>query len=190
MEENNEAVMNQLRERLSAADNTANTPLPPSTEDVSSKLLFLTEMKAFITISFLSERTLQQPLWQHHRREQHQWPQNGYHRGEYKYRNSSYSSTGKYIFLHYPWLQGDEEDGLEDMEAYGQGCHGSANDNGCCLESSALSSPPRCLPGSDIAVAQGIQILPHLPKYSICIKKGPSGFLGKLLLSPFPIHTK
>ena len=62
MEENNEAVMNQLRERLSAADNTANTPLPPSTEDVSSKLLFLTEMKAFITISFLSERTLQQPL--------------------------------------------------------------------------------------------------------------------------------
>ena len=44
--ENNEAVMNQLRERLSVADNTANTPLPPSssitTEDVSSKLI--TEM--------------------------------------------------------------------------------------------------------------------------------------------------
>ena len=35
LEENNEAVMNQLRERLSAADNTANTPLPTSTtEDV------------------------------------------------------------------------------------------------------------------------------------------------------------
>ena len=91
----------------------------------------------------------------------------------------------KYIFLHFPLLQGDEEDGnLDDMED-GQGCpRPSANDNGCCLESSALSSP-RCLPGSDIAVAQGIQILPHLPKYSICIKKGPSGFLGKLLLSRF-----
>ena len=68
----------------------------------------------------------------------------------------------------------EPEEELEDIDCIDQG--------GCCPASadqgdrdpSALS--PR--PGSDMAMAQGIPILPHLPKYSICIKKGPSGFLG------------
>ena len=39
--------------------------------------------------------------------------------------------------------------------------------------SSALSRP------GEFTLAENIQILPHLPKYSICItKKGPSEFLG------------
>ena len=38
--------------------------------------------------------------------------------------------------------------------------------------SSALSRP------GEFISAEGIQILPHLPKYSICITKGPSEFLG------------
>ena len=38
--------------------------------------------------------------------------------------------------------------------------------------SSALSRP------GEFTLAEGIQILPHLPKYSICITKGPSEFLG------------
>ena len=68
----------------------------------------------------------------------------------------------------------DEED-LGDIECMGGGCAGaSAEVELGDRDPSALS--PR--PGSDMAMAQGIPILPHLPKYSICIKKGPSGFLG------------
>lgn len=51
-------------------------------------------------------------------------------------------------------LQADEEESLNES-------------------SSVLSRPGEFLP------IEGIQILPHLPKYSVCIKKGPSGFLGK-----------
>ena len=44
----------------------------------------------------------------------------------------------------------------------------------------------------ELTPAQNIQILPHLPKFMICIKKGPSDFLGMrtTILAPFPARGK
>ena len=48
---------------------------------------------------------------------------------------------------------------------------------------SALTRP------GDFPLAEGIPILPHLPKYSICIQKGPSEFLGTMIDQENALHV-